>query len=376
VRRNLVKYVFFILIIIFILCTNLLHRYFIYSYASSTPYYWLEPGAYVIYSFLPVDLPYVEGGSGGDAARFNGLEFPNGTWIAFSNMTISWYVNEVYSDYAIVNYSLRLYRVYSAELEDGFLRKKGYLGDVELVSLVVRVYYDDLSVYDLNGSYIGRWPFWLCTRDLYNRTIVMAHNVLAHDTVAEFINGTEVLTHMNITVHLIDLAPIAAEVGKDPEEEGFEIPVGFFSSARLMFANPHMIKINESFYIGGGPGFPAYYDKVSLVMVAYDSHSYIDDMIRYAVGDIYVGIRIMKDLAITSTNIDFKFSTGGEAPSDTGEGVGENISDEGNLTHPSIDIGGPAGEEPESTSDFYSILIVLVLAVLLVGVVYAWRRGG
>ncbi len=347
----------------------------IYILGLKEPYYWLRPGAYAVYSFLPIDLPYVEGGSGGDAAPYNGLEFPNGTWIAFSNMTISWYVLEVYDEYAVVNYSLRLYRVYLAELEEGFLRKKSYLGDIDLVSLRVKIYYNNLSVYDLNGSFIGRWPFWLGTRDLYNRTVVMVHNVLAHDTVAEFINGTEVLTHMNITIHLIDLAQMAVEAGKDPEEEGFEIPVGFFSSARLMFANPHMIKINESFYIGGGPTFPAYYDKVSMVMVAYDGYSYIDDMVRYAVGDIYVGIRIMRDLAITSTNIDFKFSPGGEeAPNESG-GIGENISSEGNITLPPIDIGSPQYESG-STYDFYSIIVAIVLALLLIGVLYAWRKGG
>jgi len=266
-------------------------------------FYWMEPGTYATLAMSAVKLPDIPGWSGSNLGRYySGLRFPNETQIGFRNITLTWKVLEVYEDEALVNYTIELFDAYYAERYMGTLKYVSSIGNMELLSLRVLVKMDTLNVYSENGTYIGRWPFWVHGHEVGSR-IVMVHDVLTSDPKAMYLNGTIVITHLDAKVGLSDSGTVAQSFGRDPESEGINTTFGFFSASRLLGCTPVLVPM-DSAYISAGPDFPALYDKVSLTMVAYSS-DYIDDVVRFMVGDIYIGIYLEKPLVIVDSNIDF-----------------------------------------------------------------------
>ncbi|MBS7633876.1 hypothetical protein KEJ15_09760, partial [Candidatus Bathyarchaeota archaeon] len=166
------------------------------------------------------------------------------------------------------------------------------VGDVHLLTTNVWVKMDTLEMYSENGTYVGRWPFWVHNYEV-NSTIVMVHDVLK----SKLVNGSLVRTHMDAKVVLSEL-----DSGGDPQV-GINTPVGFFVADRLLGCNPVGERVGSvwNFAIM----FQALYDEVSLIMIAC-AGTYIDDAIRYVLGDIYNGISLDKPLIIGATNIDLE----------------------------------------------------------------------
>lgn len=264
----------------------------------------MESGAYATLTLSAEKLPDIPGAPGGGLGRYTGLRFPNETQIGFKNISLTWRVLEVREDEALVNYTIVLFDAYYAERYMGTLKFVSSIGDVQLLSTNVLVKMDTLDVYSENGIYIGRWPFWVHGHEVGSK-IVMVHDVLASDPKAEFLNGSIVITHLNATVGLADLGDACQYYGRDPGSEGFNTTFGFFSANRLIGCTLIMERVDSAF-VSAGPHFPAFYDKASLIMIVCNGGNYIDDVIRYVVGDIYLGIYLEKPLIIGDSNIDFK----------------------------------------------------------------------
>lgn len=267
-------------------------------------FYWMESGAYATLTLSAKDLPDVLGWSS-SSSRYSGLRFPNETQIGFKNISLTWRVLEVREDEVLVNYTIVLFDAYHAERYMGTLKFVSSIGDMQLLSTNVLVKMDTLEVYSENGTYIGRWPFWVHGHEV-GSVIVMVHDVLTSDPVALYLNGSIVITHLDAKAGLADLGVSCQKFGKDPSSEGINTTFGFFSANRLLgFTIICMVPVGDGAYASAGPHFPALYDKAPLIMIAYSS-DYIDDIIRYVIGDVYNGIYLEKPLIISDSNIDFK----------------------------------------------------------------------
>lgn len=254
-------------------------------------FYWMEPGVYVTLTLSNEVLPVLPGWAVGGLDQNASFQFPNGTLLGFYNISITWKALEVGGDEALVDYTIVLIDAYIAERDyKGRLQFVSPVGDVHLLSTNVWVKMDTLEVYSENETYVGRWPFWVHNYEV-NSTIVMVHDVLK----TALINGSFVRTHMDQKVGLLDL-----DSGGNPQV-GIDTPLGFFVADRLLGCNPTMERV-DSMWLSAGI-FPALYDEVSLIMIAYGG-TYIDDAIRYVLGDIYNGIYLDKSLIISATNID------------------------------------------------------------------------
>jgi len=263
----------------------------VHSYAEVGKwFYWMEPGVYVTLTLSNETLPNLSGWSG-LPERETSFQFPNGTLLGFYNISVKWKVLEVGGSEALVEYTIVLIDAYIAERDyRGRLQFVSSVGDVHLLSASVWVKMDTLEVYSENQTYVGRWPFWVHNYEV-NSTIIMVHDVLR----TTIINGSSVGTHMDQKVGLLDL-----DSGGNPQV-GIDTPLGFFVADRLLGCNPTMERV-DSTWRGAGM-FPALYDEVSLIMIAYEG-AYIDDVVRYVLGDIYRGIYLDKPLIISATNID------------------------------------------------------------------------
>lgn len=308
-------------------------------------FYWMEPGAYATLTLSAEELPHIPGVPGGGlGSRYSGLRFPNETQIGFENISLTWRVVEVREDEALVNYTVMLFDAYYAEPYMGALKFVSSIGDMQLLSTNVLVKMDTLAVYSENGTYIGRWPFWVHGHEV-GSTVVMVHDVLTCDPKALFLNGSIVITHLNSTVGLVDLGDTCQHFGKDPESEGYNTTFGFFSANRLIGCALIMVRVDSGF-VDAGPHFPAFYDKASLIMIVYDGGNYIDDVIRCVVGDIYIGIDLEKPLIIGDSNIDFKL-----------QAEQEGLTDSNGFELP-----------------FVPVVSVAVTAVAAGGILYVWKK--
>jgi len=253
-------------------------------------FYWMEPSVYVTLTFSNETLPNLSGWSGLPDSETS-FQFPNGTLLGFYNISVTWKALEVSGSEALVEYTIVLIDAYIAERDyRGRLQFVSSLGDVYLLSTSVWVKMDTLEVYSENQTYVGRWPFWVHNYEV-NSTITMVHEVLR----TTIINGSWVRTHVDQKVGLLDL-----DSGGNPQV-GIDTPLGFFVADRLLGCYPTMELVDsESFFANP---FPALYDEVSLIMIAYGG-GYIDDVVRYVLGDIYRGIYLDKPLIISATNID------------------------------------------------------------------------
>lgn len=166
--------------------------------------------------------------------------------------------------------------------------------------------------------------------------------------MAFYLNGSIVITHLNATVGLADLGNACQYYGKDPVSEGFNTTFGFFSANRLIGCTLIMECVDSAF-VSAGPHFPAFYDKASLIMIVYNGGNYIDDVIRYVVGDIYLGIYLEKPLIIGDSNIDFKLKE--ESPS----------------------LEEPTNSEVPGFS-FVTVVAVSVTIVAVGGALYVWKK--
>ena len=255
-------------------------------------FYWMEPGQYVTLTLSNEVLPTLPGWMSGCDLETS-FQFPNGTLLGFNNMTMTWEVLEVSGSEAFVEYTIVLIDAYNAKRDyRGVLQFVSPVGDVHLVTTNVWVKMDTLEMYSENRTYVGRWPFWVHNYEV-NSTIVMVHDVPR----TEIVNGSAVRTHKDAKVGLLDLGS-----GGDPQV-GIDTPVAFFVADRLLACNPVGERVGSvwSFQLI----FPALYDEVSLIMIAY-AGTYIDDAIRYVLGDIYRGISLGKPLIISATNIDLE----------------------------------------------------------------------
>jgi len=253
-------------------------------------FYWMEPGVYVTLTLSNETLPNLSGWAS-LPERETSFQFPNGTLLGFYNMSVTWEALEVGGSEALVEYTIVLIDAYIAERDyKGRLQFVSPVGDVQLLSTSVWVKMDTLEVYSENQTYVGRWPFWVHNYEV-NSTIIMVHYVLR----TTIINGSWVRTHMDQKVGLLDL-----DSGGNPQV-GIDTPLGFFVADRLLGCNPTM-ELVDGAWRGAGV-FPALYDEVSLIMIAYGG-GYIDDVVRYVLGDIYRGIYLDKPLIISATNID------------------------------------------------------------------------
>jgi len=262
-------------------------------------FYWLEPGAFVMYTFPTDEIPEIPGWLTASLGRYNLIQLLNETSYKFDNLTLTWSVLEVDDDRASVEYTLRLYNVTKVHFEKGFLKIDVLLGDV-LFYMTVWVKLDTLDIYDQDDLYLGRWPFWVHATES-NVSIDIVHNVLQY-------SGEDGYVLNNITIGLIDLSDYANVVKIDnPELEGLDTPFGFFNMKRLISWSPvgeQIVTNNHTHYTAQGI-FPVLYDKSSLVMLAYSHSVYVDDVILRIFPEIRQGIFITKPLVIRSTNIDF-----------------------------------------------------------------------
>lgn len=259
-------------------------------------FYWMESGAYATLTMSGKELPDVLSWSGKTGDPYTGLEFPNGTLVGFKNVSLTWKILEVDSDEALVEYILMLFDAYIAQRNLAKLVPVSLLGDVQLLSIDVWVRMDTLEVYSENRTYIGRWPFWVHNYEV-GSVIVMVHDILKLAPV----NGSFALTRQDekIVLKNLDL--------KKEQSVGLETPYGFFGADRLLECGPQMVPVeNTSQFISTG-WFPALYDGVSLIMIAYGG-TYIDDIICYMLGDMHNTFQnklyIEQPLIINSTNID------------------------------------------------------------------------
>ncbi|OGD45013.1 hypothetical protein A3K79_01360 [Candidatus Bathyarchaeota archaeon RBG_13_46_16b] len=263
----------------------------VHSYAEVGKwFYWMEPGVYVTLTLSNEVLPILPGwGSLHDPET--SFQFLNKTLLGFNNASITWKVLEVSGSEALVEYTIVLIDAYIAERDyRGRLQFVSPVGDVHLLSTSVWVKMDTLEVYSENETYVGRWPFWVHNYEV-NSTIMMVHDVLK----TALINGSFVRTHMDQKVGLLEL-----DSGGNPQV-GIDTSLGFFVADRLLGCNPTMERVDSRWLSAGV--FPALYDEVSLIMITYGG-TYIDDVIRYVLGDIYNGIYLDKPLIISATNID------------------------------------------------------------------------
>ncbi|MDH7478054.1 MAG: hypothetical protein QHH17_06715 [Candidatus Bathyarchaeota archaeon] len=264
----------------------------------------MKCGAYATITMSVKDLPDVLGWSGSCLSTYSGLLFPNQTQIGFKNISLTWRVLEVCEDKALINYTIMLFDAYYAERYMGRLKFISSIGDVQLLSTKVLVKLDTLDVYSESGTFIGRWPFWVNGHEVGSK-VVMVHNVLTSDPVVFYKNGSIVITHLDAKVGLVDLSVSCQMFGKNPSSEGINTVFGFLSANRILGTTICVVPVGDGGYVPAGPHFPALYDKVSLIMIAYSS-DYIDDVIRYLIGDIYNGIYLEHPLVISDSNIDFK----------------------------------------------------------------------
>jgi len=124
----------------------------------------------------------------------------------FDNVTLVWRVLSVNGSYVLVNYTFVLYNVYYVKkfVGLGLIKGEFYRDEWVLVSAVLMVDLRTMYVYTVNGSFVGRWPFWINTYDLYNgfenhtyHTIV--YNVRCCDPSSP--NAT--LTHLNFMIYFV-----------------------------------------------------------------------------------------------------------------------------------------------------------------------------
>ncbi len=303
-------------------------------------YYWLEPGAYAMYTFSSEDAPEIPGWDTGFSGRDNLVQLLNGTYYSYQNLTLTWTVLEVDDDRASVEYALVLLDAAKVHFKGGGIVKDVLLGDV-LFSMTVWVKLNTLEIYDQDDSYLGRWPFWIHATEL-GTNITMVHNVYQESSI--FGNGLN-----SITISLFDLNDYASSENiVNPESKGLNTPYGFFSMNRLISwcaTWKLMFLFNQTVYLSQG-FFPALYDKTSLIMMAYTNMIYVDDVLLRIFPDLRDGIFTSKPLVIRSTNIDF------------------NPKEEQN-------------EEPSQGGDSNPFLIpaLAIAACLSVGcVVYVWKK--
>jgi len=302
-------------------------------------YYWLEPGAYVTYTFSDEEIPEIPGWLTAFSGRYNLIQLLNGSSYSYENLTLTWSVLDVDGDWASVEYTLMLLNAAKIHFSEGSIVKDVALGDV-LFSRTVWVRLDTLDMYDQDDLYLGRWPFWIHATEL-SANITMVHNVLQY-------SGEDGYVLNNITIGLIDLNDYANVVKIDnPELEGLDTPFGFFNMKRLISWGPigkQIVTNNYTHYVDQGI-FPALYDKSSLILLAYSYNIYIDDVLLQIFNEIRDGMYTSRQLIIQSTNIDF------------------NPQEEQN-------------EEPGQGGDSDLLLPALAVAACLsVGcVVYVWRK--
>jgi len=334
-------------------------------------FYWLSPGVYITLMQVREDLGDITKYIFSSSNWFNGLKFSNGTWVHFDNISLTWRIIKVHEDTALVNYTIMLYNASYARRYLYSLIPLSPIGDIVLLSINVLVKLNTLDVYSENGTYIGRWPFWIHGHEIGSK-VTMVHDVLAFDPVAFFKNGTTIMTCQDSKVILRDLSTIRYKIG-------VSTTLGFFHTTRLVACYPVMVpleNINASIiyvnstnsvrkpriYVEAGSLFPALYDKVSLVMIAYCGESYIDDIIRYVIGDVQIWLK--KPLVLTYGNIDFKFE---EKPSLSNASQSET----------SEESSGVQSKESTNikTSRFLLFVSITIIAIMVTGgILYVWKR--
>jgi len=262
-------------------------------------FYWLESGAYVMYTFSSEEVPEIPGWDTGFSGRYNLIQLRNSTYYSFQNLTLTWIVLEVEEDKTSVEYALMLLNAAKIHFNEGKIVTDALLGDV-LFSMTVWVRLDTLDMYDQNDSYLGRWPFWIHATEL-NTNITMVHDVYQESSI--FGNGLN-----NITISLFDLNEYAnSENIVNPESKGLDTPYGLFNMKRLISwctSDKLTVLFNQTVYLSQG-FFPALYDKTSLVMIAYSHMIYVDDVLLRIFPELRDGMFTNKPLIIRSTNIDF-----------------------------------------------------------------------
>ncbi|RLF20132.1 MAG: hypothetical protein DRZ82_03325 [Thermoprotei archaeon] len=325
-------------------------------------FYWIRPGVYVTLMQSDKGLEGIRGFLEG-MMRFNSLRYPNGTLIGFKNISLTWRVLEVHEDKALVNYTIVLFDAYYAEEYMGSLKPLSPIGDVVLLSVNVLVKLDTLDVYSENGTYIGRWPFWIHGHEIGSK-VIMVHDVLTFDMVAYIKNGSTIITHLDSIVNIADMSDVLLHFGKNPSSMGINTTLGFFNASRLLRCFPVVVPVDNK-YISAGPHFPAFYDKVSLIMIAYCGGRYIDDIIRYVVGDILYGISLKKPLVITDSNIDFKF---GEKPSSPSPSSSPPVS------KPSPPVSKETSRAKPHDLLLRVAIVIFVIIVVVGGILYVWKR--
>lgn len=297
-------------------------------------FYWLKPGAYVVYGLAASPLEPVPGAIPVGPNDYN-IYIPNifnksAPVFTFDNVTLMWRILDVNDTYALVNYTFILHNVYYAKLHIVVIRGDFYADKWVLVSAILKIDLRTMYVYLVNGSFVGRWPFWVNTYDLYNgfenRTYyTILHNVLAHDPITP----TDDLIYLNFTIYFVGSSEAATIFGVNPEDYGITTPIGYFISSRIRCAYPKFINVNDTLYISSNPGFGGYWDVVTHIMFAYQDNNYVDDILRFFHGDLYyAAFRFNGPLVIMDTNIDFKlseFNNGGDGDTASPPG-GEPIS--------------------------------------------------
>jgi hypothetical protein len=291
-RKNLLISLFFLLMLLFptVQVRGSLAKW----------YYWLEPGAYVTYALISNRTSQIErwlAASPASMGEGNAIHFLcNATYFRFTNVSLTWTVLSTQDDKALVKYELNFLNL----TEWLGLEFKRYSRDQLLLSMDVWVKLDSLEAYNDEGTYIGRWPFWIHGYETESN-FTMVHDVL----LSSMTDPTP--TPSNITGKLVDFETAAELFDLDLNSIGVYTSVSFFSLKRSLTFLPawRPMALGNSTVFARTPVFSgSLYDKVSLIMVAYQG-LYVEDILLCMIRNMTYAIDLEASLVIVSSNIDF-----------------------------------------------------------------------
>lgn len=273
------------------------------SAASSFDSSSLAVGDYANYSWSNSSLSYLVGFGPGGASTSDALQFLNTTWITYDEMKIGWRIVAVSQETYVVDYSLSLAGIEGTGASLDFQRN-------------VVLSRTNNSVYDVNGTLYGTWPYWLAPSYLslqgnftpahgfpegvYNST--SGQSTIRFNTPDEFLSlplGDRIPSRpLNSTDFLRSTMNITA--------------LGTFDTDRLIVTYPWGVITN----LAGGmmtmyfvsPIWLGIYDRFSGIMLAYQFSTswFTDDILLHSSFDVWQIGSANESLILTATNLPIK----------------------------------------------------------------------
>jgi hypothetical protein len=277
------------------------------SAASSFDSSSLAVGDYANYSWSNYSLSYLVGYSAGGIGANDALQFLNATWVTYDEMKFGWRIVAVSQETYVVDYSLSLAGIQGTGASLDFQRN-------------VIVSRTNNSVYDLNGTLYGTWPYWLAPSYLSLQgnftpvhgfpqgvTNLMGQPIIQFNTPDEFLSlplGNAMPSEpLNSTDFLRSTMNITAQ--------------GTFDTDRLIVTYPWGLIVNTtelpglSGLIGIGHTQPLWlgiYDRFSGIMLAYQFSTswFTDDILLHSSFDVWQIGSANESLILTATNLPIK----------------------------------------------------------------------